>query len=91
MAQVKIKITEVLMAVARFELIDSTPSLANIAVPPANPAESKAQKTQVIVYATSRNYTRIFALLSRLVIRINANVIAFLGQTSEQSAQFQPR
>jgi hypothetical protein len=44
----KIRITTVRMAVARLELIFSTPTLARIAVSPAKNAESRAQMNQFI-------------------------------------------
>jgi len=46
--QAKIRITTVLMAVARFELTWATPTFASIAVSPAKNAESKAQTNQLI-------------------------------------------
>src|SRR5579862_860484 len=46
MAQAKIKMTTVRMAVARFESMCSTPTLASTAVSPAKNAESKAHRNQ---------------------------------------------
>ena len=48
-AQVKTRITEVRMAVARLESIPDTPTFARSAVAAAKIAESKAQKTHVMV------------------------------------------
>ena len=48
MAQVKTTITDVRIAVARFESMPDTPTLARSAVAAAKTAESNAQKTQVM-------------------------------------------
>jgi hypothetical protein len=48
-AQLKIRTTEVLIAVARLELRPDTPSLARRAVTPAKKADESAQKKHCIV------------------------------------------
>src|ERR1700728_1996643 len=56
-AQVKTRMTVVRIAVARFESMPDTPTLANNAVAAAKTAERTAQKIQVIVeaYADGRS------------------------------------
>ena len=51
----KIKITTVLMAVARLEFTWATPTFASTAVSPAKNAESKAQVNQFIVLSLPRH------------------------------------
>src|SRR5580704_14773968 len=73
MAQVKISMTVVRIAVARLESMPETPTLASNAVAAANAAESNAQKTQVMLrgYADSKNQADVGAALERGLFKID--------------------
>ena len=65
----KIRITTVRIAVAKFELTCSTPTLASTAVSPAKNAESNAQMNQFISFRPPSSQT---ALASYLAVARNA-------------------
>jgi len=74
--QAKIKITTVLIAVAKFESTCATPTFASTAVSPAKNAESKAQVNQFI------SFLRTSLIDERLALRVAFDYLGTITNSS---------